>query len=236
MAIFAVLSVMAYGGLEQVMLARDKSDRVMERLAELQLTWALIGRDLEQAAARPIRDGFGDPQPALVVGGDSLLEFTRGGWPNPLRRPRGYLQRVAWAMDGEILQRYSWNVLDRAQDSEPRIADILTGVTGVELRFMDQRGEWSSSWPSADGVAVGAVGQAAGNPLPRGIEVTLELEDIGDITRLFQISEWQPPPQRARAGAPGAATDAPPGSAQGPGQQGGSQGRPTQSRGPNDGA
>lgn len=196
LAIFAVLSVMAYGGLDQVLRARDASDRTMERLSELQLAWSLIGRDLEQAAARGIRDGFGDPQPPMNVGGDNLFELTRGGWPNPLRRPRGHLQRVAYHLDGEVLQRLSWNVLDRAQDSEPRVSDLLTGVTAVELRFMDQQGAWGSQWPPQ-----GNIDNGQQTPLPRGMEVIIELEDLGRIGRLYQVSQWTPPPQRSPAAA-----------------------------------
>jgi len=191
LAIFAILSVMAYGGLDQVLRARDASDRTMDRLSELQLAWSLIGRDLEQAAVRGIRDGFGDPQAAMNIGGDNLVELTRGGWPNPLRRPRGHLQRVAYHLDGEVLQRLSWNVLDRAQDSEPRVSDLLTGVTGVELRFMDQQGKWGNQWPPEGNLENGQQ-----QPLPRGMEVIIELEDMGQVSRLYQVSEWAPPPQR----------------------------------------
>ena len=212
LAIFAVLSVMAYGGLDQVLRARDASDRTMERLSELQLAWSLIGRDLEQAAPRGIRDGFGDPQPPMSIGGDNLIELTRGGWPNPLRRPRGHLQRVAYHLDGEVLQRLSWNVLDRAQDSEPRVSDLLTGVTAVELRFMDQQGVWGSQWPPE-----GNPDNGQQTPLPRGMEVIIELQDMGRIGRLYQVSQWTPPPQRrgaatqppgSNANAPGNAEDA----------------------------
>lgn len=203
-SIFAIISVMAYGGLDQVLRARDATNQTMDRLAELQMTWSLLGRDLQQVAARNVRDGFGDPLPAFTAGGDNLIELTRAGWPNPLQRPRGHLQRVGWVLDGQILQRLSWNVLDRAQDSEPRVADILTGVTGVELRFLDQQGEWGSQWPPEGGFGqpdqTGRTGQAGNILLPRGIEVILELEDMGDIGRLFQLSEWQPPPARRPAG------------------------------------
>ena len=191
LAIFAILSVMAYGGLDQVLRARDATDRTMDRMAELQLAWALIGRDLEQAAARGIRDGFGDPQAPLSVGGDNLIELTRGGWPNPLQRPRGHLQRVAYHLDGEVLQRLSWNVLDRAQDTEPRVSDLLTGVTAVELRFMNQQGDWGSQWPPAGNLDAGQQ-----QPLPRGMEVIVELEDMGKVGRLYQVSQWAPPPPR----------------------------------------
>jgi general secretion pathway protein J len=199
MSIFAVLAIMAYGGLDQVLRAREASDRVMNRVAELQMAWSLIERDLEQAMPRPIRDGFGDPQPALTGGGDSLVELTRAGWPNPLRRPRGTMQRVAYALDGDTLQRWSWNVLDRAQDSEPRKTQLIEAVEAAELRFRDQDGNWGAQWPPSST----NTGPTANLLLPSAIEVALEIEGIGRIARLFLVSEWQAPPARPGRQGPG---------------------------------
>jgi len=230
MSIFAVLAIMAYGGLDQVLRARDVSERVMNRVTELQMAWSLIERDLEQAMPRPIRDGFGDPQPALIGGGDTLVELTRGGWPNPLRRPRGTMQRVAYALDGDTLQRWSWNVLDRAQDSEARKTDLIEKVESAELRFRDQDGEWGAQWPPS---TTTTSAQVAVPLLPSAIEMALEIEGIGRITRLFLVSEWQAPPTRPGAQRPGQAGNGgntPPGQGNAAGQP---PGIPSQPRPPN---
>lgn len=186
MAIFAVMAVMAYGGLDQVLRARDASEAVMDRLARLQLAWSLIGRDLEQAMPRPIRDGFGDFQAAFVTGGDNLFELTHGGWPNPLRRPRGHLQRVAYRLDGDKLQRLSWSVLDRAQDSEPRVTELLDGVEQVDFRILLVNGDWVDA-RSGDPI----IGDQA-DAMPRAAELRLEVAGLGAVSRLFQVSGWDP--------------------------------------------
>lgn len=196
MSIFAIMAVMAYGGLDQVLRAKDASEEVMDQVARMQLAWSLIGRDLGQAMPRPIRDILGDSEAAFIVGDESLIEFTRGGWPNPLRRSRGYLQRVAYRLDGDKLQRLSWNVLDRAQDSEPRVTDLIEGVEAVELRVRQANGEWGSGLDSDDGE------EGASTAMPSAIELRLEIAGLGTVNRLFRISEWQPP-QAGEAPPPG---------------------------------
>lgn len=185
LSIFALLAAMAYGGLNTVLKTRKATDTQAERLARLQQTFFWLERDIVQAIDRPIRDEYGDPQPALrgVTLGDLRLELTRNGWRNPVGRVRSHLQRVAWGLKDERLMRYYWNVLDRAQDSKPLSTEMLDGVQRLELRFMDAAGKWGEVWP-----AVSRRG-GPGDPLPRAVEVTLESEREGRITRLFEVPQ-----------------------------------------------
>jgi general secretion pathway protein J len=179
LAIFAVLSLLAYGGLASVL---DGSELTMQRSTRLGALQATVGRlvdDLEQAGPRPVRDAYGDPLPALSGGGGAaVFELTRGGWPNPAGQPRSSLQRVAYELVDRTLVRRVWVVLDRAPDSAPLEQRLLTGVDAFELRFRGSRdGRWEASWPPA--------GAAAGSEaLPLAIEATLEVEGFGRITRL----------------------------------------------------
>jgi general secretion pathway protein J len=177
LTIFAILAVMAYGGLDVVLKARKNAEAEAERIAELQMTFTLLERDIEQAINRPIRDDFGDSQPSMA-GSASALEFTRAGWRNPAGLPRSELERVGYAVDGQELRRLSWGTLDRSQGSEPRTATVIGGVRSFELRYMTPNGEWIAYWPMT-----AASGQAAA--LPRAIEVTVETEQWGRIARLF---------------------------------------------------
>ena len=82
LAIFAVLSALAYGGLKSMLDAKNQVAAEAEKLARLQTALAMIERDLEQATARPIRDQFGERQPAMTAtsGHDQVVEWTRNGW------------------------------------------------------------------------------------------------------------------------------------------------------------
>jgi general secretion pathway protein J len=86
--------------------------------------------------------------------------------------------------------RASWDVLDRAQNTEPRSANLLAGVTALEIRYLDGAGEWHLDWPPASTSA-----PTAATRLPRAIEINLDIKDWGRITRLFRVAA----PQQAAA-------------------------------------
>lgn len=182
LAVFSVLSVLAYGGLKTVMNTQAHVEAQAVRLAELQTTWLIVGRDLEQASRRGIRDEYGDRVPAMLGGqGEVFLELTRAGWRNPTGRPRSYLQRVRYRIEDGRLLRQAWRVLDRAQDSEPYTQVLLNQVKEAEARFLNRELEWAIDWPP-----LAQEGEAE-NGLARAVEVVLELEDWGRVARLFLV-------------------------------------------------
>lgn len=183
LGIFAVLAAMAYSGLDSVMTARQVTNQHADRLSQLQMAFLWLGRDVEQAVDRSIRNEYGEPRgPMLgVETGRYQLELTRTGWRNPAGRARSNLQRVAYGIrDGALVRAY-WNVLDRAQDSEPLESVMLEGVEKLELRFLNTSNGWQDSWPSNQ-----LGGQPSSVP-PKAVEVTLETKAEGRITRLFRV-------------------------------------------------
>ncbi len=183
LGIFALLAAMAYSGLNSVMSARLVTTQHAERLSQLQMTFLWLGRDIEQAIDRPIRNEYAEVRPAMlgVETGRYQLELTRTGWRNPAGRARSNLQRVAYGLrDGNLLRVY-WNVLDRAQDSKPLESVLLEGVDKLELRFLNDKNAWQNSWPSSQ------LGGTASTTPPRAVEVTLETKAEGRITRLFRV-------------------------------------------------
>ncbi len=183
LGIFALLAAMSYSGLNSVMTAKAVTTQHAERLSQLQMAFLWLGRDIEQAANRSIRNEYAEVRPAMlgVETGRYQLELTRTGWRNPAGRTRSNLQRVAYGLrDGNLLRVY-WNVLDRAQDTEPLESVLLEGVDKLELRFLNDKNTWQNSWPSSQ-----LGGKASVTP-PRAVEVTLETESEGRITRLFRV-------------------------------------------------
>lgn len=181
-AIFAVFAVMAYGGLSAVLDSRTAVERQAARLAQLQWAFLAIGRDLEQTSTRGVRDTLGAPLNALQGGAGSmpLLEFTRDGYQNPTGLRRSTLQRVGYQVKDDKLIRLHWRELDRSQDAQPVSVTLLDKVTQVQLRFLDDQLQWHDSWPPPD-TKVGAAG------LPRAVEMTVDLQDLGRIMRLFAL-------------------------------------------------
>jgi general secretion pathway protein J len=182
LAIFALLSVMSYSGLRSVMEQQSVTEQEAVQLGELQKIYLVMQRDFEQAVARAVRDEYGDELPPLM-GGDSL-QLTRGGWNNPLGRPRSTLQRVAYAYTDEQLVRYTWVVLDRAQDSLPLEQPLTEKITLMEVRYLDDKGEWKTSWPDTTAAATGTTPPP---PLPQAVEVTLEHKQYGELIWLFRM-------------------------------------------------
>ena len=184
-AIFALVAIMAHGGLRSVLQQRSHVEQQSEALQQLQMAMLLIGRDLAQASLRGIRDEYGDHQPALR--GDSLgerrLEFTRDGWRNPAAQARSELQRVAYGLQDQQLLRWSWQVLDRAQDSQAYQASLLSGVEELQLRYLDKQREWREHWPPADS-------DDQHQPiLPLAVEMQLRLQGQGEIRRVFVLPQ-----------------------------------------------
>ena len=183
-AIFALISGMVYGGLQGVMTQREQTAQQSQRLADLQLAYRIMLRDLEQLIDRGIRNQFGSEVDALVGGsGFNGVEFTRAGHPNPAGFLRSDLQRVAYIPDEDRLLRHTWRVLDRAQDTEPDEQVLVEGVNEFTMRFLDVSNEWQTRWPPAQAVS----GQPAG--LPRAVEVRLDLRDMGELSWLFRVAE-----------------------------------------------
>lgn len=188
-AIFALLGLATYRMLDSV-LSADAVTREHERqLRELTRAISAFERDLRQVALRPIRDGFGDPQPALHsdLADATVLELTRAGWRNPLGQPRAELQRVRWQLSGEQWQRRYWRVLDRAQDSQPQVQQALEGVTSLSLRYLDKDGQWQPDWPPSS-----VSGDALLTGLPRAVELRLQHRRYGELRRLIRLPDLPP--------------------------------------------
>ena len=149
--------------------------------------------DIGQARARGVRDNggasvsafVGQPTDTRAVGAPNL-ELTRAGVPVFGEGVRSDLQRVGYRLADGVLTRLAWAELDRAPQSAPQEAPLLTGVEELRLRFYSAAGRWEERWPSSTG---SLNPPAAGNELPRGVEVTLILTGRSEITRLFLVHE-----------------------------------------------
>lgn len=181
-AIFAVVGVMAYGGLQAVLtqqvIARENADR----FREIQFAVQQLSRDLYQIQPRPVREELGDGERSAVLADARNrypVEFTRGGWSNPLGQPRAAVQRVAYELDDDRLLRLHWFVPDRTLAEEPVEREILSGVREFRMRFFSAD-SWGEEWPP------GLTGQDPAI-VPTAIEFIIELEDWGEIRRLIEV-------------------------------------------------
>ena len=191
LAVFGVLSMMAYMSLGQTLANSDMLTARMERLQAIQRSVSYLSSDLLQVAPRPIRQEFGaPPRPALSssFASEFALELTRGGWPNFAGVARSTLQRVAYRVDDGTLVRFHWNVLDRTLNNLPVETIMLDDVSSLTFRFLQDSGDWVDQWPplSAQTAQSTSPGGAVGE-LPLAVEIVLALESEGEITRVVEV-------------------------------------------------
>ena len=185
--IFAIMAVMAYGGLNNVMSNSKASQQALKRLQQIQQSVAVLNRDFSQVVPRSIRDEFGNPQPYLSAGNniDNLVEFSRGGRVNPANLLRSSLLRIAYQFDDEKLVRLQWPQMDRAQETEAKKTTLIDNLNEVTIRFLDQNAEWQDQWPPLNVTS----GTDSGNATELiGIEIVLDLKDWGEIRRLYAMN------------------------------------------------
>lgn len=186
-AIFAILSAFAYTGLNSVMKQKELVELSTERLRGVQYTMRRLLQDFSQIQPRPVREELGEGwKYALLADGRALddVEVTRAGWRNPLGRPRASLQRVAYRLEDGVLIRSQWPVLDRMLEAEASELELLDRVADFRLRFLLPGGDWIENWPSPGAEDTGPEGTRA---MPLAVEVILELEDWGELTRLLEL-------------------------------------------------
>jgi len=181
MAIFAILSLLAYGGLESVIKNKTSTDQELLRLHQLQMTMMNFHRDFEQLANRDGHNELGTILLKLTTqNSDLLVDFTRTGWRNPAKLQRSSLQRVAYKLDENSLYRLTWPYVDRALDDQVVETLLIDNIEDVKIRFLNAGNDWKDDWPDANTAP-------EYRTQPVAIEITLQMNDWGDVVRLFKV-------------------------------------------------
>lgn len=183
MFLLAILGTAGFQMLFQVTNTRERIEAQSQRLSELQRTFYWLAEDITQIADRPVRSAVDSRLEPLQfnIQGENLFEFTRAGWANPasdVSPVRSNLQRVAYALEEDKLIRQYWYHVDPIDEAPSRRRQMLTGVDSLSFRFLDDSGDWKQQWPPQGEEEPG---------MPLAIEFTLELEDYGDVVRVFAL-------------------------------------------------
>ena len=178
--IFAVVGLISAQLLGRTVNAYEVLDDRGQRLGQIHRAMLVVERDMLQFRNRPIRMAQGEPLPALMIGDEGALSMTRGGWRNPLQRPRSELQRVGYRIQDEKLVRAYWPVLDRRGDEEPISQTLLEGVEELEFFAIDQNGEEHKFWPPK-------AGQGAGQLQIAGLVLRVSMVPLGIVERVWEV-------------------------------------------------
>ncbi|HMA11378.1 MAG TPA: type II secretion system minor pseudopilin GspJ [Steroidobacteraceae bacterium] len=187
--IAAILAVMAFEAMQQALNNRERVRAAELRVRAVQNAMRSFVQDFTQLAPRPVREPLGgEYQPALLARTTTASEvsLTRGGWMNPAGLSRATLQRVRYALrDGKLYRDY-WMVLDAQLEPQPQARELLTGVKAFRVRFMNDGRAWQEGWPPP--ALTSAPDERWMRWRPIAVEITLELEDWGKLTRIIEVA------------------------------------------------
>lgn len=170
--IFSLLAAAAVAILSLSVRAQAVTGQKLDAMAAISRTTAILSADLAQAVDRPTRDEGGVQTPAMVAGPDAM-RFVRAGWSNLDNAPRSSLQKVAYRLNGDVLERVAWPALDGVAPMEP--AALMDHVREVHLRYRFQ-GAWLDQWQGQPGIA-----------LPQAAEMTIVRDDGMILRQLFLV-------------------------------------------------
>jgi len=178
-SIFALMGVIAFGGLGQMTRTGQAVADANERLSDLQFAVVYFNREWIQVSPRRIRNQFGDEEPNIDID-DNVITFTRSGWSNLLGQRRSTLQRVQYLLRDNKLVRRHWRSLDQGIAEQPIQTVLLDNVESMEVEFQDGNGKSIGEWPRGPGSD-----SESGEPIL--LVFRLELPDVGEITRLLEV-------------------------------------------------
>lgn len=189
-SLLAVVSGMAYRGLDQILSAQKRIAAEQKRWS-IDLALNLLVEDLSQMARRPVRIGK-EIEAALAVKEtvapdlpfDAQLKFTRHSPLDTSGSLSANSARVGYRIVAGNLERMMWYHLDFPSEVVPDIALVLDQVAAIRLRYMDPFGIWQNQWSVPVATPL----------LPRAVELTLGLQDGITITRTVVIPAgfWSP--------------------------------------------
>jgi general secretion pathway protein J len=120
-----------------------------------------------------------------------MLDLTRAGWSNTAGQQRGTLQRVSYALVGDVLKRSYQTSLDTVQGNTPVTQDLLTGVKGVQLRYLDGNQTWQNQWPTPTAAAAASSTTVSVTDLqsrPVAVELIIQFNDWGAVRRVIEVA------------------------------------------------
>jgi type II secretion system protein J len=67
------------------------------------------------------------------------------------------------------------------------VQDLLTGVVGVQLRYLDSNQAWQNQWPEITAIQNGST-TADLQSRPIAVEIIVQFKDWGAIRRVIEVA------------------------------------------------
>lgn len=175
--LLALVTVMAYRGLDSMTRANDRTLIESERWRAATLFLERFAADVSQPVNRSVRGPAGTPLAAWwgrtltnPEGADAQFEFSRKSPPGQDDARIGYRLR-----EGNI-ELMVWRVMDRAPVSAAEVYPILENVSALRFQYLDAQAVWRDQWPVM-----------AAEPLPRAVSVEFTLANGPTVRRIFAL-------------------------------------------------
>lgn len=174
LAVFSIMSLMAYKGLERMNTIKMHLDQEMRFWRELSLVMGRMDADFTQLSSRYQRDENQLMQAPIVSkqrDGATVIEFLR------LDGHRESLH-MAYVWKNEALQLEIWPSTSHSEAGETvQVHDLLNEVQSFSVEFLNTQNTWVTTWPPADAEVV----------RPRGIRFKLGFKDRGVFERVVAL-------------------------------------------------
>lgn len=179
--IFALIGAISYRGVTASVEARDRLYAQNERWRALSRFFLQFEDDLWHSLGRPVRTASGATQAGFIGkagwsgADDAQLLLARASFVS-----HGDAQgaaRIGYRHAGDRLERLLWPVADAAPGQMPRVQAVLTGVSSVRFRYMNEYALWRPFWPYPQEV----------RDRPNALEISLTLDGGETVTRLFGL-------------------------------------------------
>jgi len=179
LGIFAIVASLGYRGLSAMIDAEARLTGEALRWQRIERFLGEFENDIFYAAPRGGRNADGALQPALrgvaaVSNPDEAhLSLTRFHAGQGLTT--GVPQRIGYRFAPPALTLLVWPALDAAPGARPDRVVLIDGLRAASTRYQDRAGNWHTAWPPA----------GLGDEFPLNVELTLDIEGAGRMTRLF---------------------------------------------------
>lgn len=181
LSVFAVVTLLAYRGLDSIASAKAHLDHEMRMWRELELVFERIGLDITQVAPRSWKDKDGKVRSAIQAsnsesGTQCQMDVLRFGTDHEPVHARYILKDGTLTL--EIIADTVWSAVAQSAPAVSKPTRLLDQVERCDLAFLDRGNQWLSRWPAKD---------FADATRPRGVRLRLTLAGRGDFERVYYL-------------------------------------------------
>lgn len=182
--LLAIVAVVAAMGLQHLLHIKSGLEKRQEQWSHLNMTFARMQSDLQQAMPRAVRDVSGGLEQPFIISknGFVLTRYTH----NQSAAAISSMQRVAYVLQDQRLSRLTWLHLDRTHNTPQINETLLSHVQQFQVQIIDQHGQLQSSWQPQNNSDMQSA-EYLFPVLPRGLQLSISTP-LGKFKRIFTMA------------------------------------------------